>query len=415
MKLSWLLPFLVLLTAMVANGSKAEKLIETEAVTWARDISPILRENCETCHRPGQVGPFALQTYEQARGWAEMIASVVEEGRMPPWNAAERFHGVFENERSLSAKQKTTIRNWVKNGMPRGDKQDELQPKEWPYTWSIGQPDAVFSMEKWLSNDEELPEEGYRVARDGVIDYEYFYAETHFPEDRWVYGMEVRPGAPDVVHHVLVVAQDPKKGKLNPRGRDLLHFFALAVPGDTPSLYPDGYAKLLPAGASLVFQVHYTPNGKERFDRSSVALIFADEEPVFEVVSDAAINRRFIIPPGAKNHEVRSSHVFKEDTGILALFPHMHTRGKDFQFIAHYPDGTSEELLFADYDFNWQESYIYADPKPFPAGTRLDCIGHFDNSADNPNNPDPDKPVYWGDQTFEEMFVGYYDYVVPLD
>ena len=214
-----------------------------------------------------------------------------------------------------------------------------------------------------------------------------------------------------IVHHVLVVVHDPKTGRFNPRGRELLNFFALAVPGDTPSMYPEGYAKKLPAGATLVFQMHYTPNGKERFDRSSVALIFAEEEPIFEVVSDATINRRFKIPAGANHHQVRSTHVFKEDTGLLSLFPHMHTRGKDFRYVAHYPDGESEDMLVSHYDFNWQESYVLADPILFPAGTRLECIGHFDNSEENPNNPAPDEWVTWGEQTFEEMFIGYFDYV----
>ncbi len=424
MKLLWFLSLPVLLVSAANDdaalrGSEielgAEEKASPTAPTWASDVAPIMRRKCETCHRPGQVGPFALQDYKQAKGWAEMIGHVVEEERMPPWNAPKRFNGVFENERRLSDKEKETILSWIANGMPRGNPDVEPARKEWPDVWRIGQPDVVYSMERMLLEDEQLPEKGYRVPREGVIDYQYFYTETNFAEDRWVRGMEVRPGAPDVVHHVLVVVHDPKKGKFNPRSRALLNFFALAVPGDTPSLYPEGYAKRLPAGATVIFQMHYTPNGKERFDRSSVALIFSKEEPAFEVVSDATINRRFKIPAGATNHEVRSTQFFREDTGLLALFPHMHTRGKDFQYIAHYPDGTKEELLYSDYDFNWQESYTFLDPKPIPAGTKIECIGHYDNSAANPNNPDPDSPVYWGDQTFEEMFVGYYDMVVPLD
>jgi peroxiredoxin len=385
-----------------------------EAVTYSEDIAPILRSNCEVCHRPGQVGPFGLQTYEQTKGWGKMIASVVEEGRMPPWNASEEFHGVFTNERRLRPKEKATILAWVEDGMPQGDPEKVLPPAEWPDGWRLGEPDAVFEMESWLYDGSPLAEEGYRVPREGTVDYQYFTAQTSFPEDRWVQATEIRSSGTDVVHHVLVAVHDPKKGPF--RGeQDLINYLSVAVPGDTPSVYPDGYAKLLPAGATLVFQLHYTPNGKERFDRSSIGLTFAEEEPYFVVQSNAVINRRFAIPPGADDYEVRGELVFEQETGLIALFPHMHTRGKDFRYIAHYPDGRSEDLLYTEYDFNWQEAYIYRDPLPLPAGTRLECIAHYDNSDGNPNNPDPGATVHWGDQSWEEMFVGYYDHVVPLD
>jgi len=403
-----------------APGCKLTRLPEeelAEAITWTRDIAPIIRNNCESCHRPGQVGPFALQSYDQAKGWGAMIASVVEEERMPPWNATHDYDGVFANERGLTKKEKKKILSWVEDGMPRGDDKD-LGPAEWPEGWRIGEPDVIYTMDEFMfaGQQGELTEAGYRVPLDGVVDYIFFKTKTEFSEDRWIRAMEIMPGAPDVVHHVLVLVDDPADGPLNLNNQDdFMNYLAVAVPGDTPSVYPEGYAKRLPAGATLIFQLHYTPNGKERFDRSELALIFADEPPIFEVHSDAVIDTRLRIPAGDPNFEVRDKLLLIEDTGVISFFPHMHTRGKDFKYIAHYPGGESEELLFSDYDFNWQESYIYHDPKLLPAGTTIECIAHYDNSADNPNNPDPDHDVYWGDQTFEEMFVGYFDYVVPLD
>ena len=387
-------------------------------LTYASDIAPILRKNCEVCHRPGQVGPFSLQTYEKARGWGEMIADVVREDRMPPWNATEDYRGVFANERRLREKDKQKILQWVEGGMLRGNPEDEPPPASWPEGWTIGEPDAVFSMGEAMLEETaaDLTEAGYRVPREGTVEYQYFVTETDFPEDRWIQAMEVRPGAADVVHHVLVLLHDPAEGPLNlNRTEDFLTYLAVAAPGDLPTTFPEGYGKKLPAGSTLIFQLHYTPNGKERFDRSSMAMIFADEPPVFEVATHAVVNDRFRIPPGAGNHEVTAFQVLEEDTGVISFFPHMHTRGKDIKYVARYPDGTVEELLYSDYDFNWQESYVYHDPKLLPSGTRLELIGHFDNSHENPNNPDPDAEVEWGDQTWEEMFIGYYDHVVPLD
>ena len=391
------------------------------AVTWSRDIAPILRKNCETCHRPGQIGPFALQTYDQAKGWAEMIGSVVAEGRMPPWNADERYDGVFANERRLTKKEKEKLFTWIETGMLRGNPEEDPPPARWPEGWRVGEPDAVFTVEEFrgdrlFGEPRPFPEKGFEVPREGVVPYQYFAVKTDFPDDRWIRAMEVQPGAADVVHHVLVLIDDPNAvGEERQRQLDARSYLAGAAPGDAPTAYPEGYAKRLPVGATLIFQVHYTPNGKERYDRSRMGMLFWDEPPLFEVVTDGVMNLTFEIPPGAESYEVRSEIVLDNDTGIVSMSPHMHTRGKDFRYIAHYPDGTSEDLLLVDYDFNWQEIYILPDPLFLPGGTRLECIGHFDNSAANPNNPDPTDTVRWGDQTFEEMFIGYYDYVRPLD
>jgi hypothetical protein len=382
---------------------------QPEPVTYARDVAPILMNRCQGCHRPGEVGPFALTSYDEARGRAKMIASVVEDGVMPPWNADARFDGVFANQRKLLPAEKEKLLAWIEQGMERGDPADEPAPRAWPEGWSIGTPDVVLEPEFDMKADAPLPPEGFAVPREGVVDYQFFSLKTEFPEDKWIRALEIEPGAADVVHHVLIAIQEPN-GDIDERS-----YLAVYVPGDTPSIYPDGYAKRLPAGATLVFQLHYTPNGKERRDRSRLALVFAEEPPLFEVVTDAVIEEDFVIPPGATDHEVRASRTLTEDTGVVALFPHMHLRGKDFRYVAHFPDGTEEELLYSHYDFAWQESYILPDPLLLPSGTRLECIGHFDNSAANPHNPDPGETVRWGEQSFEEMFIGFYDKVVPLD
>jgi hypothetical protein len=385
--------------------------------TWSHDVAAIVQRRCEACHRPEQVGPFPLQTYEEVKSHAKMIASVVEDKRMPPWNADERFDGVFSNQRSLPAKERATLLEWIAAGMPRGDPAEDPAPAKWPTGWSIDDPDVVFTMERYQGDedqslDEALPPEGFAVPREGVVEYQYFTTKTDYPEDRWIQALEVRPGAKDVVHHVLVLIDDPA----NPSARiDFRTYLAVFVPGDTPSVFPPGYGKRLPAGATLIFQLHYTPNGKERFDRSNLALRFCEQRPDFEVVTSAVFNEEFRIPPGAARHEVRADVVLAEDTGLVALFPHMHTRGADFRYVAHLPDGSEQELLFSHYDFNWQESYLLPDPLPLPPGTRIECIGHFDNSADNPNNPDPSAWVEWGEQTFEEMFIGYFDTVKPVE
>lgn len=386
-----------------------------ETITWSSDVARIVQTSCQNCHREGQVGPFPLETYEQAKGWSKMIASVVEGGRMPPWNADPHFNGVFANERRLSDRDKAALLRWIDDGMPRGNPQEDPEPPTFAEGWRIGEPDAVFAMQNQMRGRGALPEEGYHVPREGVVRYQYFTVPTNFDEDRWVQAIEVKPGAADVVHHVLILVDDPEAGRFErSRQLDFRSYFAVAVPGDTPSVFPAGYGKQLPKGATLVFQVHYTPNGKERFDRSSIALRFCAKTPEYEVVTAALFEEDLRIPPGAAAHEVRAKKRIWRDTPVLGFFPHMHTRGKDFRYVLHNEDGTSEDLLRARFDFNWQESYLYPEPRVLPKGAHLEVIGHFDNSAANLNNPDPEAWVSWGDQTWEEMFIGYYDHVRPI-
>ncbi len=371
--------------------------VEVGKVTFAHDVAPLLQEKCESCHRPGQVGPFALRTYDDARRHASAIREVVDDRRMPPWHADPR-HGRFENDRSLSPGQRATLLAWVDQGTPLGDAQELPAPKAFPEGWTIGTPDAVFA----------LPE-AYTVAAQGVLPYQRFRVPTHFEKDQWVQAAEARPGDRSVVHHIVVyVDAHGAKGRES-RARGHLCGYA---PGDMPSICPPGTAKLVPAGSDLIFEVHYTPIGLVKTDRSSVGLIFAKGPVAGTVITRPIAQHRFAIPPGDDNFSVESSLTFDRDARLLGFMPHMHLRGKDFRYTAVYPDGKSEVLLSVpSYDFAWQSAYRLAEPKELPKGTRINCLAHFDNSTENPANPDPTKTVTWGDQTFEEMMIGYVDYV----
>jgi hypothetical protein len=335
---------------------------------------------------------------------------------MPPWHADPK-HGSFANDRSLTKAERDTLLGWIAEGCPKGDMKDLPPAKQWPAGWGIGKPDVVF----------DLPEEVKVPAEAGPrgVPYRYLRVQTNYDEDRWIQAAEARPGSREVVHHILVYIIDPARMGKGKRGggrtgvaqdgigNGLLVAFA---PGDLPMRLSPGYAKKLPKGALLVFQMHYTPDGVERKDRSSVGIVFTKEPPKYEVRTRAVTQQLFLIPPGAKAHEVRSRSTFDTDVEVLSLFPHMHLRGKDFKYVAVYPGDRKETLLSVPrYDFNWQTNYCPKKPLRLPAGTRIECTAHFDNSADNPNNPNPKKFVHWGEQTWEEMMIGFVDYAVKRD
>jgi peroxiredoxin len=370
--------------------------VQVGSVTYAGDVAAIVQERCQSCHRPGQVAPFSLLTYDDARRHAAMIAEVVEDRRMPPWHADPRF-GHFRNDRHLNPRERATLLAWVEQGTPLGDPSALPAPRTFPAAWSIGEPDMVF----------ELPKP-QTVAAQGTLDYVNVRVPTNFREDRWVQAAEAQPGDRTVVHHILVFVDDHSGTRRQGIGGQLCGY----VPGDIPTVLPPGAAKKVPAGSDLLFQIHYTPTGTLRTDRSRVGLIFA-KPPVEHVAHTHGIaQRRFLIPPGVSSHPVSSSFTFPADAHLLSMGPHMHVRGKSFEYKATYPDGTGEVLLSVPaYDFGWQTSYVLETPKAMPKGTRIDCLAHFDNSAANPANPDPNRAVTWGDQTFEEMMIGYIDYV----
>lgn len=379
---------------------------ENGSVTYARQVSRILQDHCQECHRPGQIGPMALLTYEDAAAWSAMIREVVTEGRMPPWHADPRY-GTFRNDRRLPEADRAALLAWIDQDCPKGNDKDLPPPREFPSTWRIGQPDVVFTMNR----EYVVPASAGKAG----IPYQYFFLPTNFDEDVWVQAAEARPGNRAVVHHIIVYVHDVKRGR--PRSPDGIGegFLVAYAPGDMPLICAPGMAKKIPKGAVLVFQMHYTPNGSEQKDRSSVGLIFAKEKPQHQLRTRSIATRRFEIPAGDPHYEVKSSATFPRETLLVSLMPHMHLRGKDFKYEAVYPDGRREVLLSVPrYDFNWQSNYRLAEPLRLPAGTRIECTAHFDNSADNPNNPDPTKPVRWGDQTWQEMMIGFVDYV-PLE
>jgi peroxiredoxin/mono/diheme cytochrome c family protein len=382
--------------------ARARKPSAAGRYTFTKHIAPILQRNCQECHRPGQIGPMPLLTYRDALAWSEMIREVVDQGRMPPWSADPRY-GHFSNDRRLSDADRRALLGWVDADCPEGDPHEAPPPREFAEGWRIGKPDVVLTM----TEEARIPA---RAA--GGVPYQYFTVPTNFPEDRWVHAAEARPGNRSVVHHIVVFVREPGKrgerGHPDGFGRGLLTAFA---PGELAAVLPPGSAKKIPKGAVLLLQMHYTPNGVEQTDRSSVGLIFAKGPPQREARTRCVLNEGFTIPPGVDNHEVRAARTFERDVELLGLFPHMHLRGKDFTYRVVYPDGRRETLLSVPrYDFNWQSNYWLVRPLALPAGTRIECTAHFDNSRGNRNNPDPLKRVHWGDQTWDEMMIGFVDY-----
>jgi peroxiredoxin len=376
--------------------SKQQGPIKVGPVTYASDVALIIQEKCQSCHRPGQVGPFSLLTYDEARRKSSGIAEVVEDRRMPPWHADPRY-GHFSNDRSLTPKQRATLLAWVEQGAPLGDPARIPAPKTFLEGWSIGKPDVVFQIPKPIE-----------VPSVGVVDYVHVSVPSNFDKDMWIQAAEIIPDVRAVVHHVIVYLDIPSTNGRRSRPEHL----AAYVPGDVPTLYPDGIAKKIPAGSKLIFQIHYTPDGTVRQDQSKIGLVFA-KSPVKHAAHTRFIeDKKFQIPPGADNHEVKSTMNAPADFHLYSLSPHMHLRGKDFKYTATYPDGRSEVLLSVPaYDFGWQSAFVLTEPKAIPKGTRIDCVAHFDNSNKNPANPDPTKLVKWGEQSFEEMMMGYFDYV----
>ena len=367
-------------------------------VTYSRDIAPILQQHCQGCHRPGEIAPMSLLTFDEVKPWARAIRKAVKTGEMPPWKADPQF-GKFKNDVSLSKNEVATILSWIDGGAPEGDGKDLPKPRKFIKGWNIGVPDAVFSMQ-----------EEYEVPAKGTVPYKYFVVPTGFKEDRWVTAAEVRPGAKEVVHHVIIFISEPgSKGV-----RSSISFTNLlcgTAPGEGPDVFPPGSAKLIKAGSKLIFQCHYTPNGKKARDRSRVGFKFA-KGPVRKVYTRTALNSWFRIPPRDGNHKVTSKYVFRQDSWLFSLMAHMHLRGKSFRYDLYLPGGEKRTLLnIPAWDFNWQTHYQLEKPISIPAGSRVECTAYFDNSARNKANPDPDRTVRWGDQTWEEMMIGYLNYV----
>jgi len=368
--------------------------------TYSRDIAPILERRCVSCHRPGEIGPFSLATYRGAASRAGAVAEAVEERRMPPWHADPRY-GKFANDGRLTDREVELISGWARRGCPEGDPADLPTPIDRPSGWRIAEPDLVVSMP-----------EPFIVPAEGVVDYQTFEVDPGFREDRWIRGAEIRPGNRRVVHHCSVFLKAPgSRGEADTPGDLGSYCLAATAHGAPPMVFPEGMAKRVPAGWRLVFVVHYAPIGIPQADRTSIGLLFADRGSVKqEVATNLLFDPDLHIPPHEANHRVERARRFDGDVLLLAMFPHMHLRGKSFRYEAIYPDGRVETLLDVPrYDVNWQNRYELERPLRLPAGTTLRCIAHYDNSGDNPANPDPSATVLTGKQGWEEMFNGYYD------
>lgn len=391
--------------------------------SFYRDVLPILQDHCQSCHRPHEIAPMPFVSYQQTRPWAEAIAHAVQTRMMPPWFADPRY-GHFQNDPSLTEQQIATVSQWAAAGAPAGNVHDAPPPRNWAEGWNIPQPDLVVKMPTPVN-----------IPASGEIEYTYEIVPTHFGEDRWVQMSEFRPGSPAHVHHAVVYIRPPNSEWLrhapvgepftastlsDPAERRQAHettsdLLLVYAPGSSPDEWANGMAKFVPAGSDLVFQMHYTTNGTASEDQTSIGLVFAKSLPKQRVITLQLNNHALIIPPGADNFRVEVQGTLPHDATLLSLFPHMHLRGKRFEYDIVHADGSVEVLLRVNYHFHWQLSYKLAEPRLLKAGTKLRAIAWYDNSKNNPHNPDPNKLVTWGDQTSDEMMVGFFDVAVPAN
>jgi hypothetical protein len=418
--------------AQQANTAQSARPADA-APTFSKDVAPIVFAKCASCHRPGEVAPMSLLSYKEVRPWAGAIREKVSSRAMPPWHA-DRQYGTFRNNLSLSDQEIDTIVKWANGGAREGDPAALPPLPTFAEGWQIGKPDRIFEMQA-----------EYQIPARGEIAYQYFEVPTDFTQDVWMQAGEVRAGDRAHVHHVIIYVREPEPNTrptimtvrpILPAGQTPAPRPAAAprpapVPGaqratgtrpgdnmlinwavgeDAP-IHPAGLAKRIPAGSTLIFQVHYTTNGTPGADRSKVGLIFAKEPPRKEVRTGAIANAAFAIPPGVADHTVEAEATFNEDAKVWSMHPHMHLRGKDMTYTAIYPDGRREIVLrVPKYDFGWQTDYWLAEPLVLPKGSKLHVSAHFDNSPANRANPDPAATVRWGDQTWEEMMIGFITY-----
>ena len=411
-------------------------------VTFTRDVAPILYAHCTGCHHPNDIAPMSLLSYRETRPWAQAIKQAVVTRKMPPWQADTK-PGEYVNDPRLSAGDIATIRDWVDSGARDGNPQDLPRIPVYDESWKIGKPDVVFP----------IPSD--YVVKPGSIDqYVYLRTPTNFTEDRWVTAVELRPGNRRVVHHAHVYVYVPKKqdetakvdglqpfikrdglnhinpampvvddGCTSPDGGNVPgkvaqenNILGSYLPGKGPDLFPRGYARKIPKGAVLEFQVHYNSNGisKEELDRTSVGLVLSKEPPKQPLRRVDVSNYLFKIPAGDSDHRVTACYVFPKDVELMSYTAHMHLRGKDMTFEAIHPDGRRETLLkVPNYDFNWQTEYKLASPVPIERGTKIAITAHFDNSPNNHYNPDPTKIIRWGEPSNEEMMDGWLEFILP--
>lgn len=442
------------LVAVAGTGSSiASNMADHADLSYASDIAPIIAENCAECHREGGVAPFAMDSSLAVQGWSPMIREVVMTKRMPPGQIDNKVGHKMKNEMNLSDEEMQKLVRWVNAGSPVQGDEDPLTSLVWPETkWTLGEPDMIV----------KIP--ATTVPATGVVDYKDLVVDLELDEDRWVRGSEVVPGAPEVLHHIITTVVPPGGGE-DPQALFLQAinslpeeraaairaemFTAVAsggqpdidkifrenpeidvgallggggvdqasvagyAPGNSVSLSPEGVGGLLKAGTKLSFQMHYTTSGKEMTDETEVGIYFYPEGYVPEERMSGGVGNAFTIaiPAGAKDHEMELVTYIPNDAEIHSLMPHMHFRGKRMKFTAVYPDGSEEVLLSVPaYSFNWQLAHELEEPLSVPGGTKIIANGAFDNSSQNPYNPDSSIEINWGEQSWEEMFMGFYSW-----
>lgn len=400
----WLASLLTFASAALASAASP---------VFTKDVLPILQNRCQQCHRAGEIAPMPFMTYAETRPWAKAIRASVLQRKMPPWFADPNY-GHFANDRTLSQQEIDTLVNWADAGAPEGDPKDAPAPRQWPQGWNIGTPDAVF----------EMPA-AFQIPKEGSIEYQYVILPTNFGDDKWVERVEVRPTDRAAVHHAVVYIREPGSNWL--AGRPSGKAFALPIakslttsdilmvytPGNSSDGWAPGTAKRIKAGSDLILQMHYTAHGKAGTDRTRIGLVFAREKPKQSVLTLQMGNDKFVIPPGDRAYRVTVSGTVPNDALLIGMLPHMHLRGKSFEYQIAQPGGRVETLLKVNnYDFNWQINYRLKEPRLIRAGTRLVFSAEFDNSANNPRNPDPKAEVRFGEQSWEEMMIGFFDVAV---
>lgn len=381
--------------------TRAAKPNQNSSVTYSKRIARILQQHCVECHRPGEIAPFSLTDYQEVVGWADMMAEVTRTRQMPPWHASPE-HGHFANDRRLSAEEVQLLQDWSDAGAPEGDRADLPEPKTFVDGWQLPrEPDKVV----WMSD------KAYAVPAEGTVNYQYFAVDAGFTEDKWITAAEIIPSNRAVVHHVIVFMATDEKQTDEQR-----QFVTAYVPGMRVTPLPAGMAKRVPKGSKLIFQIHYTPNGVAGEDRTRVGFNFAKaDEITHEVKTVVVINKRFRIEPQLDDQAFESRELTMPiESQLLSLSPHMHLRGKSFRYELTLPDGKKETLLdVPHYDFNWQTGYRLSELRTIPRGSKFQGFASYDNSPNNLANPDPSKTVTWGEQSWDEMFLGYFDIVVP--
>lgn len=427
---------LKLLISLGVSGVVALAAPNSPTVTYYKDVLPVLQKNCQGCHRPGEAAPMPFLTYDQTRPWAKAIRGAVLTKKMPPW-FADAHYSKFANDRSLTQKEIDTLVAWAEGGAKEGSPKDAPIPLAFTEGWAIPKPDLVIDMPV-----------DFEVPASGTVDYQYIILPTGLTEDKWVQMAEARPGNRQLTHHIIAFIREPGSNFMKgaPIGKVFApksqqqqrqeqaqngqqrrrqegdgdgfggsEFLVGYAPGSPAEVLHPGYGKLLKAGSEIVFQLHYTANGTAGKDRSRIGLIWAKDPVEKRVMTLAAQSTRFAIPPGDSNHAVPASITLQESAELLTLLPHMHLRGKAMNYKLVYPTGESEVVLdVPKYDFNWQLWYELDKPKVLPKGTKMEVVGVFDNSANNPANPDPKKEVHWGEQSWEEMMMGFFDVAIDV-